>query len=63
MGVRLSKAENLKAIAERFDHRVSIMVNEKAGACVWADEDPFVYFAIRQLQVLEQLKKRRGKQK
>lgn len=62
MGIRWKKTENLEAMAERFDHRVSVLINQKTGAYVWANEDPFVYFAIRQLEVLDRLRKRRGEQ-
>ena len=62
MGIRLKKRENVEAIANRVDQSIHMIIREKTGACSWAAEDPSVYFAFRQLGVLDHLKARRGKQ-
>lgn len=62
LGVRLKKRENLELIASKVDHRIRMIIREKNNTYAWAIEDPTVYFAFRQLDVLDQLKARRGKQ-
>ena len=62
LGVRLKKRANLEAIANRVDGQIRAIIGKKVGAYAWAIEDPSTYFALRQLDVLDQLKARRGKQ-
>ena len=63
LGVRVRKRENLEAIATRVERNVDQIISEKTGSYTWAKDDPFVYFVIRQLEVLDRLKSRRGNKK
>ena len=62
LGIRFKKRENLETIANEVDERVRAMIREKAGVYPWATDDLPTYFAFRQLDVLDLLKARRGKQ-
>lgn len=62
LGVRFKKRENLETIANEVDERIRAMIREKAGVYPWAADDLPTYFAFRQLDVLDLLKARWGKQ-
>ena len=62
LGIRCKKRENLEAIANKVDERIHEMIRERAVVYPWATDDMPTYFAFRQLDVLDQLKARRGKQ-
>ncbi len=62
LGIRCKKRENLEAIANKVDERIHEMIRERTVVYPWATDDIPTYFAFRQLDVLDQLKARRGKQ-